>query len=125
MKDNTMKKLLLLTTATILMLSAPTRAQDTPAPAAQPADTAAVPPALPVPAPSPAPASAPVTFYLEVNQQDLQVISAGINELPKKIADPLILKLNAQLNPQVQAKIDAAKSAEEKPAAKKRPGKRD
>jgi len=44
-------------------------------------------------------------FYIEVDQGDLNALSTAINELPKRIADPLILKINGQL--QVQAKISA------------------
>lgn len=63
-------------------------------------------------APAPAPA-APRLYYLEVDANDLQAISNGINELPKRIADPLVLKLNAQLKAQDQ--ITAAKAKAEEP----------
>lgn len=64
----------------------------------------------PAPAASPAP---PKMFYLEVDPNDLALISQAINELPKRVADPLVLKLNAQL--QAQAKITENKEAAEKP----------
>jgi hypothetical protein len=52
---------------------------------------------------------APKKFWLEVDQNDLNAISQALMELPKKIADPLVLKLNAQL--QAQAKIVENKDA--------------
>jgi len=96
-----MKAMIILTTALLLGASV-CRAEDAPAtPAPQvEATPAAVPPA------------SPAKFYLEVDQADLQAISAGINELPKRVADPLVLKLNAQL--QAQQTIVAAKEAVEK-----------
>jgi hypothetical protein len=70
----------------------------------------ATPPLPPVeqvaPAASPAP---PAKFYLEVDQADLALLAQAINELPKKTADPLLLKLNGQL--QAQAKIVENKEA--------------
>ena len=67
----------------------------------------------PSPSPSPAPASVqiPETFQIEVNQADLAAISNALMELPKKIADPIITKLNAQLARQVEQR-NAAKPAE-------------
>lgn len=61
--------------------------------------------ASPTPTPTetaaPAPAAAPPKlYYLEVDPNDLQAISQALMELPKKIADPLVLKLNAQLKVQ-------------------------
>lgn len=50
-------------------------------------------------------------FYLEVDQNDIAAISTALNELPKRVADPLILKLNAQLNaqqPVIETKAKAA-----------------
>lgn len=72
--------------------------------------------ATPSPSPSPAPVSVhvPATFQLEVDQADLAAISNALMELPKKVADPIINKLNAQLAKQVQAAQAAAKPAEEK-----------
>lgn len=46
----------------------------------------------------------PEKFHLELNQADLNALSIAINELPKRVADPLILKLNEQIKAQVQAK---------------------
>jgi hypothetical protein len=64
----------------------------------------------PTAAPAPAPV-APKVFYLEVDANDLAVISGGLMELPKKIADPMILKLNGQLT--AQAPIIEHKEAAE------------
>lgn len=73
--------------------------------------------AAPTPAPTetPAPAAspAPARFYLEVDAADLDAISRALVELPKRVADPLITKLNAQL--QAQAPVIEAKAAAEKP----------
>ena len=62
---------------------------DAAAPAAQPAT------------PQPPPAK----FYFEVDQSDLAAISQALSELPKRVADPLILRLNGQLAAQAQATI--------------------
>ena len=40
----------------------------------------------------------------EMDGNDLAAIGNALNELPKKIADPLILKINAQLQAQTQGK---------------------
>lgn len=58
----------------------------------------------PAPAPQPAP---PAKVYLELDQNDLVAVSQAINELPKRVADPLIVKLNAQLQNQ-SAVVSAA-----------------
>jgi hypothetical protein len=53
------------------------------------------------PAPGPAPQPAPPgKVYLELDQADLVAVSQALNELPKRVADPLIVKLNAQLQNQ-------------------------
>jgi len=79
------------------------------------------PPATPaVTAPPP-----PPKFHLEIDQADLQAISQALNELPKKIADPLILKLNAQLQPDQQAKLKpGAQAAADAPTEPKQDQKR-
>jgi hypothetical protein len=59
-----------------------------------------------------APQPVPTKFYFEVDQNDLAAISQALSELPKRVADPLILKLNAQL--QAQSQIVANKDAAEK-----------
>lgn len=53
------------------------------------------------------------TFTLTVTGQDLQVLSAGLDELPRKVSDPLVQKLQKQLIPQMQP-IEAPKTSEEK-----------
>lgn len=45
----------------------------------------------------------PEKFHLELSQADLSSLSVAINELPKRVADPLIVKINEQLKAQVQA----------------------
>jgi len=64
--------------------------------------------AAPTPTPTPeasaAPSAAPVTYHLDVDGADLAAISQALNELPKRIADPLIAKLNAQLKAQTEGK---------------------
>jgi hypothetical protein len=64
---------------------------------------------VPTPSPSPEPqasptSTGPVTFQLEVDQNDIAALSAALMELPKKVADPLISKLNAQIQKQVVGK---------------------
>lgn len=54
------------------------------------------------------------TFTLTVNAQDLQVMSAGLDELPRKISEPIIQKFQKQLLPQMQPAKEPAKS-EDKP----------
>lgn len=58
----------------------------------------------------PAAPAAPQKYYLEVDPSDLAAISQALNELPKRIADPIILKLNGQLQAQEQLKAAADKS---------------
>lgn len=49
---------------------------------------------------APAASPAPQTYRLEVTGADISVISAGLMEMPKRLADPLIEKLNRQLQEQ-------------------------
>lgn len=77
---------------------------DAQAPSPSPEPQASQPAPLPTPVPT-------VRYYLEVDQSDLNAISAGLMELPKKIADPLIIKLQAQLKIQDDIRT-AAKRAE-------------
>jgi hypothetical protein len=51
----------------------------------------------------PAPLPLPTTFHLEVDQADLAAISNALMELPKRVADPIINKLNTQLQKQMEA----------------------
>jgi hypothetical protein len=51
------------------------------------------------------------TFTLTVTAQDLNVISAGLDELPRKASEPLVQKFQKQLIQQMQPE---AKPAEEK-----------
>ncbi len=102
-----MKKLVLI----VLLFSTPawaepsTEAKDKPlAPTAT--DTADKPAAQPAPAPTP-----PSAYFIMVDQNDLNLLSAAINELPKKLADPLIQRLQSQI--QDQAKV-IAKAVEQK-----------
>jgi len=46
----------------------------------------------------------PQKFHLELDAADLNSLSIAINELPKRVADPLVMKLNEQIKAQVQAK---------------------
>lgn len=54
----------------------------------------------------------PATFQLEVDQADLGVLSTALMELPKKIADPMINKINGQLAKQMEARAAVAKPQE-------------
>lgn len=84
-----------------LLVATSAVAEDAPAPTPSPTPEQAA------PAPAQAP---PQRFYLEVDQSDLAAISQALNELPKRVADPLILKLNGQLQAQGQLKAAADKS---------------
>lgn len=66
-------------------------------------DPSRIAPAAPVPQPAP-----PAKFYLELDQNDLVAVSQALNELPKRVADPLIVKLNAQLQDQSRVVNTAA-----------------
>lgn len=82
--------------AAIALIVATGAFAQTPAPSAPPVEQAA-----------PAP---PQKFYLELDPGDLQAISQAVNELPKRVADPLIMRLNAQLQAAEQARIAANKA---------------
>ena len=93
-----MKKLALVA----LLLSTAAYAEDKPT-----ADSSGNPPAV---SSQPTPAvTVPEFYYLEVNQDDLNAISAGINELPKRVADKLLTKLVAQIQDQKGVKARASK----------------
>lgn len=89
--------MLLVTTASAATAQDASQSSPSPSPAPQ-AST---------PSQTSAPPSGPLKFYLEVTPEDLQAMSTALMELPKKVADPLIGKLNAQL--QDQTKINAAR----------------
>lgn len=42
------------------------------------------------------------TYTLTVTNQDLQVLSAGLDELQRKVSEPVVEKLQKQLIPQMQ-----------------------
>lgn len=67
---------------------------------------------------TPAFAQSPVIYHLDVDANDLNALGAAINELPKKIADPLIAKLQAQIAAQNQAMADTAKKTADEAKAK-------
>jgi hypothetical protein len=52
------------------------------------------------------------TFTLNVTQQDLQIMSAALDELPRKISEPVVEKLQKQLIPQMQPKADVPAAKE-------------
>lgn len=76
-------------------------AQEAPSSPAPPEKAA---PAAAVPAPV-----GPPRYYLEVDANDLDVLSKAIADLPFKVANPLLLKLNGQLQVQDQMKAAADK----------------
>jgi hypothetical protein len=49
------------------------------------------------------PADGPPKYTLEVEQADVAALGQALNELPKRVADPLIAKLNAQIQEQMRA----------------------
>jgi hypothetical protein len=83
--------------ALALLLSTSALAQD----AAKPAE-----PAKQEAAAQPAPPR--TEFYLKFDAADLQNLNAGIMELPKRVADPFLAKLNGQLQQQTQQGNEAA-----------------
>jgi hypothetical protein len=70
--------------------------------------------------PAPATAPAPAKYYLELDQADLNAVSEALLGLPKRVADPLILKLNGQLQAQEQLKAAADKSIDDAVAKAKK-----
>lgn len=42
------------------------------------------------------------TFTLTVTAQDLSILSAGLDELPRKLSEPIVQKFQKQLIPQMQ-----------------------
>lgn len=42
------------------------------------------------------------TYSITVTMQDLQVVSAGLDELPRKVSEPVVERLQKQLLPQMQ-----------------------
>lgn len=67
---------------------------------------------------SPVLAQSPIVYHLDVDANDLNAMGTALNELPKKVADPLIAKLQAQISAQNQAMADAAKKAADEAKAK-------
>lgn len=53
------------------------------------------------------------TFTLTVTAQDLQALSAGLDELPRRVSQPLVEKLQKQLIPQMQPQ-EPAKAEDKK-----------
>ena len=47
-----------------------------------------------------APAPPPTHWQLDLDAGDLQTLNAAVMELPKKVADPFIAKLQSHLKPQ-------------------------
>lgn len=60
----------------------------------------------------------PQKFTFEVDQNELNAIAQGLNELPKRVADPLLQKLTIQLQAQAKANADRTpkKDADAKPS---------
>ncbi len=101
----------------IALFAAPALAQSpepTPSPSTSPSETPA--PQASQPASSATPQ--PTKFWVELDQSDLATIGSALNELPKRIADPMILKINGML--QAQQQIVANKDAAEKAKADKK-----
>ena len=59
------------------------------------------------------PAEGPSRYTLEVDAADVAAIGQAINELPKRVADPLIAKLQAQIQAQAMNHRDAAAKAQQ------------
>ena len=84
-----------------LLLSTCAFAEDAPSAPPQPEKTA------------PAATAAPQRYYLEVDAADLDVLSKAIAELPFKVANPMLLKLQGQLKVQDQLREAADKAITE------------
>jgi hypothetical protein len=67
-----------------ILLATPAFAQDAPKPDGAPA----------------ASGPAPTEWYLKIDQQGINTLSQCIQELPKKVADPFLFNLDAQLKTQ-------------------------
>jgi hypothetical protein len=57
----------------------------------------------------PAPARPMPPYFFMMDDADLNIIAAGMNELQKKAADPFLVKLQSQLNDQAKVKAAASK----------------
>lgn len=80
-----MKRLAIL----VILLAAPAFAEDAPKPAEAPAATT---PAAPTPIPT--------EWYIRLDQQGINNIAQCAQELPKKLADPFLFAIDAQLKSQ-------------------------
>ena len=54
------------------------------------------------------------TFTLNVTQADLNMLAAALDEMPRKVSQPLIERLQKQLLPQMQPAPEAPKTEEKK-----------
>jgi hypothetical protein len=57
----------------------------------------------------PTPPKATPPYFFMLDDADLNIIAAGLNELQKKTADPFLFKLQGQLNDQAKIKAAAGK----------------
>jgi hypothetical protein len=73
----------------LLFVATTASAQDAPKPEAPPAPTETK------------AAPAPPKFKIELEQGDIATLNQCIGELPYKVAQPFVTKLNIQINPQV------------------------
>jgi hypothetical protein len=96
----------------VVLISA-ARAEDAPPP-----PTEATAPVTSVPS-GPGITQQPAKFYLELDPTDLQQIGQALNELPKRVADPLILKINSQLQNQALIAAPAKEAADKAKKGKK------
>lgn len=58
---------------------------------------------------------APKEYHLTLTPQEVEALGAGINELPKRVADPLLMKLREQIMEQ-QKKAQEPRDANGSPA---------
>lgn len=102
-----MRKLLLI--LPILILSSAVNAQDAPPEPKQPEPQTSLPPSVEnkTSAGTVTPVQPRTDFYLKFDASDLQILNNAIMELPKKIADPYLAKLNGQLSSQTQQANEA------------------
>lgn len=78
--------------------------------------------AISVAAIKPAKSAEAPKYTIELEQADLGTLSQALNELPKRLADPLIAKINVQLQTQA-AKQQAETEAKTPPAPTPEPRK--
>lgn len=95
-------KIKLLAACLLIAFATPAAAQSTPAEPTPAVTSGAGTPEPQASQPAPSAPPQPNEFIVKLDGNDLAAIGNALNELPKKIADPLIMKINAQLQAQTK-----------------------